>query len=706
MKLHHIAPTIFIIAIGVALFFTPLAHKNALQSENTVASIAPNTYPTPLPKSTKIGLKKQMQKAHAPVESDVDKGEKAEEITEALELERLRTLDPALGYVPTERRIKALEQTRRMQAEMVQNASFLRGNLQKSRWIERGPGNVGGRTRTILVDLNDPTHQTLFSAGVTGGLFKMTNSNAANSKWQRIQDWNDVLTVSSLAQDPRNPQIMYLGTGDSDVEGLGSDNGTGFYTAKGNGIYQSKDGGKTWQSLLATVEEFRVVSSIWVTPDSGYVFACTFSGLFKSKDKGETWEKVLSSGLRLGNTNNIFYKIEQGSNGRLYVCNQGNIFKSDVGGDVGTWTKISGSETGFPSGWVQTEIALAPSNPNVLYAVGSVSGKASAIYKTTDGGTTWRTGTRPAWRDGCGASVSNADFTRGQAWYDLNITVAPDDPNTVYVGGVDFFRSVNSGQSWTQMTSWSGNCGTDIKYAHSDHHVAVFDPNNPKLIYLGTDGGVFKIDNPAETNFTVTEKTNGFNTTQFYACAIHPDSGINQFMAGAQDNGTLIVRSSGVGNANGRSIGGDGFLCFIDDNEPLIQIGSIYNGAFQLSTDGGFKFSSGSNANGGFYTPADYDSKNNILYAQTNNGDLWRWKVGQNNGETVDIADITLTNVTHIFSDPSTDKRIYIGNRAGKLYRVDNASTGSTLKDVTLVGSFTGFISCVDVEKTDRKSVV
>jgi hypothetical protein len=191
-----------------------------------------------------------------------------------------------------------------------------------------------------------------------------------------------------------------------------------------------------------------------------------------------------------------------------------------------------------------------------------------------------------------------------------------------------------------------------------------------------------------------------------YACAIHPDSGVNHFIAGAQDNGTHILRSAGLGNSNNESIGGDGFLCFIDQNEPNIQIGSIYGGSFQVSTDGGYSFSKGSNSYGGFYTPADYDSKSNILYAQTSQADLWRWKIDFANGELVDLRDIKLSGITQIFSDPSTDNRLYIGTRAGKLYRIDNANFGTSLNEVTEVASFTGYISCVDVEKKDSSHIL
>lgn len=620
---------------------------------------------------------------------------------EAFELERIRTLDPALGYVPTERRQMALEKTRRMQEQMYSNG-MLRGSLQKARWIERGPGNVGGRTKAILVDLSDPTRQTVFAGGVTGGLFKTVNISSNQQKWAKVNDWLENLTISSIAQNPRNPKVMYIGTGDSD----GND-------SRGYGIYKSVDGGLTWRALPFTTNgDFNTVSTLLVTPDSGYVYAATFAGVFKSKDDGETWYKVLGSGFRYGNTGDKFYKIERASDGRLYACNTNRVFKSTTFGEAGTWVNVSLAENNFPTNWARVEIAVAPADPNVVYAVGSVSNRGTAIYRTSDGGVTWVATSKPIWRDGCGGNASDADFTRGQAWYDLVLTVQPNDPSTVYVGGVDFHRSNNGGATWTQLTMWTGNCGT-IQYAHADLHSAIFDPKNPDVLYIGTDGGVYKIDNPSNGSYLVKEKSDGFVTTQFYACAINPDSAFNQFMAGAQDNGTLIVRSQGVGNVNGRSIGGDGFMCFIDKNESHIQIGSLYNGAWYLSQDGGSSFSFRARSSGGFFNPADYDSKYNILYAQTNNGELWRWRIGKDEGMVVSVQDLAITNISHITVDENKDHRIYIGTYQGKVYRVDNAygidnlnNPDTILEDGASLGSFSGAVSSIAIEKGDSNHIV
>jgi hypothetical protein len=618
---------------------------------------------------------------------------KAERFDEAQAYERLRTLDPALGYVPHDRRAKAIEQTLRIQAEMDKNALFSRGNLENARWVARGPGNVGGRVRAVMFDISDPTYQTVFAGGSTGGLFKTTNINDRNAQWTQINDWLANLTVSSLAQDPRNPNVMYLGTGDVD----GND-------ANGLGIYRSTDGGNNWSLIPATANSnFGLVSSMVINPNDGHIIAATFSGIYKSIDNGANWYKVLGSGIATGGTNDKFFTILRGSDGRLYACNAGNIFRSTGNGEIGTWVNISTTESGFQRGWSRIEIGFAPTNPNIIYAIGSLGGRGTAIYRSNNGGNTWSAGTKPVWKDLCGSTPSDNDFTRGQAGYDLSLVVSPDDANTVFVGGIDLFRSVNAGSSWTQMSSWAACQG--FAYVHADQHGALFHPTNPNILYVGTDGGIFRIENP-KTSFVASERNNGFVTTQFYACAIHPDSSVNHFMAGAQDNGTIIVRSATTGNA-AKVLGGDGMYCFIDQNEPNIQIASLQEGQWALSTNGGSSFSAGTSSDGFFITIADYDDRSNILYTQTRNADIFRWKIGKNSGELVDIAGVSFNNnPSNIYVDPNIPNRIYIGTFDGRIHRVDKTDVGSSLTEAVTIGSFQGAISSIDVEKGDTNHIL
>ncbi len=603
---------------------------------------------------------------------------------EAAQIEFEKTKDPALGYVPSERLLDALEKTERMQVQRQLMDINNRGALANVRWLERGPNNVGGRTRAIQVDLNDKTGNTIFAGGVTGGLYKATDISGV-AKWEKVYDWLDNITISSIAQDPRNPQVIYVGTGDTDgsaafVPGQGG--------TQGVGIYKSTDGGKTWNLLPATTlprtPSYQLVTKLIVTPDSGHVFASTFVGVYKSKDGGATWKIVLG-----GKT----WDMARGTDGRIYAATEGGAHVSKSFGEVGTFTSMAGG-TGFPTNLQRLQIACAPSNPEVVYVVGSLSNSsASPIYRSNNGGATWTQGSRPP--GGCGAG---GEFTSGQAWYDLTIAVDPLNETMVWVGGIEQWRSGDSGASWQQMTG--GYCPSSFPYAHVDQHALYFDPFNPSVLYIGNDGGVFRVTNAAGKH-AIKELNNGFTTTQFYACAIHPDSGSTHFLAGAQDNNSILVYGSkGVGN--GRSInGGDGFYCFIDQDNPNIQIASSQGGNWVLSTNGGVSFSNGRSSNGGFYCPADYDDKANILYAQTSTGDLWRWKVTTTETpQTIDVAGVNLTgNIGQYYIDKNVANRLYIGTRNGALYKVDSANVGTTLNNVSRIGSFTGYISSIEVEK-------
>ena len=613
---------------------------------------------------------------------------KQQRINEAIALEIERTKDPALGYVPTERLSIAAEQTRRLQAEFAQNKDFLRGAISNARWTERGPGNVGGRTRAILVDRNDPTGKTVFVGSALGGLFKNTNILDGSKSWERVNDWLDNLTISSLAQDPRNPQIMYAGTGDTDAN-----------DARGLGMYKSTDGGKSWKLLESTRASglFVNVAAMVITPDNSTIYAATFNGLQRSKDGGDTWEKVLGAGV--GANSEKIYNIQLGSDKRLYASTTSTIYKSTQGGNAGTWTAL----TGYGTGWSRTEIAVAPTDPNIIYAVGSINGSGSNVYRSADGGTTWTQKGTVTWADGCGAG-GGGEFTRGQAWYDLCITVDPTNANGVWIGGVDMFRSLDGGGTWQQASYWA-NC-PGKRYAHADQHILYFDPLDPSVLYSGNDGGVFRVTNAAGS-FNIADRNLGFVTTLFYGVAMHPDSAADHFIAGAQDNGTILVQGKGIAYNSREVIGGDGFLSFIDQDQPNdIQIGSLYGGIWFLSSDNGQTFSTGANSNGGFFCPADYDDKNNILYAQTGNGDLFRWNLNAKTQTTIDFAGVSLTNVSTVFSDENVNGRVYVGRSSGAVWRADGANTGTSITNVVQVGAFQGNVSSIDVERGNAQHIL
>ena len=356
-------------------------------------------------------------------------------IEEALALERLRTQDLSLGYVPYERKALAIEQTlKRQRAYLRTPNGGESGSSLKLRWVSKGPFNTGGRTRAILIDMNDATRKTLFVGGADGGIWKTSDVTQSNPNWQIVNDWMGSLAIGALGQDPIHPNIMYAGTGDGDGN-----------AATGVGIFRSMDGGKTWGLLPSTVGgAFGTSMAFLITPDSGYVYAATFGGLYKSTDRGDSWYEVLGSGSGVGFASDRMYGIQRGADGTLYAATANSVYKSTRNGEAKTWVNLVNT-TGFPTGLVRIEIGVAPTSSNIVYLVGQQSNKGSAVYRTRDGGFTWQNMGKVTWQDGCSGPNTLTDFTRGQAFYDLVLAVSPLDTNLVYLGGVDLFRSIDGG---------------------------------------------------------------------------------------------------------------------------------------------------------------------------------------------------------------------------------------------------------------------
>jgi hypothetical protein len=293
-------------------------------------------------------------------------------------------------------------------------------------FIERGPANVPGRTRGLIVDPDDHTLRTWFAGGVGGGIWKTTDGG---------QNWEDKtpdlpnLSISWIVMAESNHDILYAGTG----EGWGRN----FSFIKGNGIIKSTDRGETWSPLASTTEnpDFEIVNRIIVDPNNENILLAATStdlrynpneasGIFKSIDGGITWEQKDSRPTSIQqlvadpNDFNVLYA----------AVNRFGVIKSIDAGE--TW---SNSNNGLrPSGRI--EIAVSPVNPLRLYASvqGELSGTGSDLYLSSDAGATWEITSN---RDG-----ENIDFLGGQGWYDNTILAHPFNLNEVYVGGVNLWK--------------------------------------------------------------------------------------------------------------------------------------------------------------------------------------------------------------------------------------------------------------------------
>lgn len=610
----------------------------------------------------------------------------------AIMQEKELTKDPATGTVPRERILTA---------RAVQQQRFAQQALSRAvpgmQWQERGPNNVGGRTRALIFDRSDATNKKVWAAGVDGGVWRCNDITLATPVWTRVDDFWANMAVTTLAQDPSNNSVMYAGTGEGwfNVDAV-----------RGLGIWKTSNGGTTWSQLASTstTPRFNYVQKI-VVNSTGTVFACTRdSGLQRSTTGGTSWTRVLGNGLFTSVTNRAA-DVEVGANGNIY-CAMGifgadGIYRSTNAGT--SWTKIYTAAANEG----RIEIACAPSNQDTMYAL---------IHNTTTNGIakimrcsnataatpTWTTLTLPTW---CDQGSSSTDFTRTQAWYDLIAAVDPNKAANVYIGGVDVMKSTNSGTSFTQVTRWSTfGCGT-LPVIHADIHAITFAPGSSTRMVVGNDGGVY-YTNDGGTTFA--QKNNGYNVTQFYATAIHPTS-TNEFLAGAQDNGSQRFTTAGI-NATTMVTGGDGAFCHIDQTSPNTQITSyVYNNWWVTTTGGGgtwvqrFK-----NNNGSFINPSDYDNTSDNLYSGNTAGSYFRWLTPATNGAT---ASVTVTafgggNITCVTVSPTVANRVYFGLSNGRVVYVDNAHTASGTVAGTQIRTGTGSVSCVEVDPANENHIL
>lgn len=635
-------------------------------------------------------IKKQVQRKTAvPTDKKVPKKDR---IDLAMQHEAEITKDPALGYVPYERILAAKEQLIQRLASNPQGKVL--GAIPGVQWVERGPDNVGGRTRAIMVDPNDPTGRTVWAAGVGGGIWKTTDITVANPVWTVVNDLFGNIAVTTLVYNPLNSQEMYFGTGE------------GFFNAdaiRGLGIWKSTDGGATWNQLASTNNSnFYYNQRLAIHPVTGDIYSATRSGLFRSQNGGTTWTKVLGAGT--GAVSDRISDVEIAVDNSIYAA--GGLFQADgvyksATGNAGSWTKLNTGTNGFPTTGIQRiELACARSNAQVVYAMAQGGGNGiGGIYRTADGGVNWTACTLPVDADG----GIGADLTRGQAWYDLTIAVDPNDANVIFVGGVDLFKSTNGGNTWQQIAHWYGGFG--FQEVHADQHWIYFHPNSSNTVYFGNDGGIYMTANGSAAIPTIVSKNSGYNVTQYYACAMHPAAYSDYFLAGAQDNGSQQYRFPGM-NTTVEVTGGDGCFTHIDQDQPQYQWTSyVYNNYFRSTNCGQSWSSSGLffGNTGSFVNPTDYDNVSNVFYAAVSSGNYLRWTNPQtgNTTQNVNITNFGST-ISHVSVSQNTPNRVFFGLNNGRVVRVDNANTiasgsaGAWINNGA--GMPSGSVSCIAIQ--------
>ncbi|WP_370088287.1 T9SS type A sorting domain-containing protein [Ekhidna sp.] len=313
-------------------------------------------------------------------------------------------------------------------------------------FVERGPGNVAGRTRAIIVDPDDVTDNTWFAGSASGGIWKTTDGGF---NWTFISEDIPNLGTNTLAMSPANPNVIYAGTGEHFTNDI-----------DGSGLFKTNDKGVTWVQIASPGDfpDFKNISRIAVNPNDEDELVVTSrnsvwegglqSAIYKSLDGGATWTKLRESTFERYDD----IAVDPNDFNTLYVAirSQG-VIKSTNGGI--TWFDASNGM--YPSGRV--EIAISKVNPSRLWASveGGLSGTNSDLYVTSDGATSWNIAI-----NGFGG---NEDFLGGQGWYDNYVTPHPFNEDIVYVGGVNNWKfELSGGSSNVTAVSASDNGTTSF----------------------------------------------------------------------------------------------------------------------------------------------------------------------------------------------------------------------------------------------------
>ncbi len=644
--------------------------------------------------------------------------------------EYFKTIDPKLKRVPTERLWKAYKQTQKIE----QQQKAFRGYDTLLQWEGTG-ANMGGRTRTLMFDPNDVNHKKVWAGGVTGGLWYTSDITNVSSQWIPVGDFWSNLAISSMAYDPNNTQTFYVGTGEAQTARLIYRKSSGL----GSGIFKTTDGGQTWE-LIPSTHNFAYVTGIVVRNENGIsaIYAGVVSGtymgkdhisqpsdgLYRSTDGGNTWAQVLP--LIPGTQTNEHYAvadIEIAANGRIFVGTMENlnliggatILYSDSG-LAGSWTVYSHYNTligneNYYNIPARTIIAVAPSDSNRVYAQFAAGYTNGFIYyrgrymaKSMDGGNTWTAVTIP-----------DPDWST-LAWHAFNLQVSPNDPNTVFSGGLDLWRTSNAGNSWNHVSDWSlMYWGGGDAYVHADQHKIQYQPGSSSTAIFSCDGGVF-LTNTANIGYPVfIQRNQGYNTLQFYSCAIKPTPGSHQYIGGLQDNGTLKYTGSPL-SLNSMIDGGDGAFCFWDNDQASIYITSVYYNQYTTYYNGSSVGSFGGNS-GTFISPADYDYRDNILYSNAvgffggNANKLLRAKniPFSPTNQLINIGTSTsvpFSSLTYSQFSPTGTSTLFVGTESGELFKVTDAQDIPHTIEIGSADFPTANISCVAIGNSEDTLLV
>ena len=641
------------------------------------------------------------------------------------------TMDPRIGRPTPER---ALEVQTQLRVAREQQRGV--GGDVSNPWVDRGPNNIGGRTRGIMFDPNDTSdYNRVFAGGVSGGLWVNNDITDPNTSWTLVPGIGSNIAVNTIIHDPNNTNTFYIGSGESYTSG----------NAIGNGIWKSTDGGVTWAQIFGgytgTSNGNQQIDGIFYINDmvardlgSTTELYISVAGAFYGDSGGSPnqWHSLSEQG--------VYKSTDNGSTWTKFTINEANGTPSnpndleiDINNNI--WVTTTNSSWGFPGGKIfrstngtsfnlmhtvpnagRTEIECSQNSANTLWVLASIS-NAVDIFTTTDAfSSVSQITTEPNDADpGIGAT----DFTRGQAFYDLEIEADAND--NLLVGGIDLFRSTNNGTSWGQISEWYNIGGLTASFVHADQQAIVFRPGtgNENKVVFGTDGGVFYCDDitTALGNASaISARNKDYNTVQFYYGDISSviNGANDDLIGGTQDNGTPAVYDAVAGANSFTDItGGDGGYTDIDDNGNYIVTAYPTNDHYVFTPPSNF-YRISSNTGGNFINEAALDKNLDILYTNSTAGATFQIeRIATFTSGPGSVVRTTLSDAS-LNASPSAMKvspftagstKLFVGLVNGRLLRIDTADTTPSWSVIT-GPSFVGSISDIEFGQSESELFV
>ncbi|MHA7059909.1 starch-binding protein [Aquimarina sp. M1] len=504
-----------------------------------------------------------------------------------------------------------------------------------------------GRINVSIVDPNQPN--VMYVGAPAGGIWKSIDSG---EHWEPLSDYLPQIGVSGIAIDYNNSNIIYISTGDDDAS-----------DAFGIGVLKSVDGGYTWNKTgLDASDQYEIGNDIYIDPNnSNRLWVATSRGVYKTVDAGGTWIKTLS-----GNIKDI--KIKPGDTNVVYAATTNTFYKSINGGD-----SFFVVRNGLPVNASRLVIDVTPANPNYVYVLSaSTNYSFQGLYKSTD----------------AGANFSKTQETENilestQSWYDLAMAVSDQDPDLVFVGCLNVWKSTNGGDNFIRINRWS--TPTQATYTHADIHFLRY--YNGRLL-CGSDGGIYESDNDG---ISFTDLTKGLQIGQFYKISVAENSSADHLVGGLQDNGGYALDGSQWNVYHGA----DGMDCAVQGNNSDTYYGFIQYGSSLYKTEDRGKtrsYAAGGPERGNWVTPLVSDRNGNV-YAGFNSF----YKLENTSFEKMTEFNFGGGNIDHIELDPSDAKIMYIANNQNLYKSIDKGVNWSK------VYTFSNSITSIEVHNDNHQ---